>query len=166
MVSLLIDRGADIDKADSLGETPLFVAASVSADGLLLEFVCSDLKNEIQRGYVDIVCTLLRAGANPSIASTVSGTAREVAERRGHVKVLLAIDRHICRNSLVELCVGMRTAEFPVLVVLEIHNCLCKLHGLHEAELGEQKEWQALADGHLKDSVSWEIAKKVKHYLD
>ena len=117
-----------------------------------------------QRGNSDIVCALLRAGANPSIVSKMQIVAREIAERKSYVEVLLAIDAHSCRKSLIELCVGMHAADFPVLVVLEIHAALCSLGGLHEAAIGRERQRRSLPEGHLKDSVSWEIAKKVKHY--
>ena len=35
MAALLIDRGADVDKADDHEETPLFAAASVSIDNFI-----------------------------------------------------------------------------------------------------------------------------------
>ena len=60
----------------------------------------------------------------------------------------------------------MYTQDLPVLVVLEIHNALCVITGWHEARLGTQIESLPDADGHLKESVSWEIAKKVKHRLN
>ena len=53
-----------------------------------------------QRGKVDIVCTLLRAGANPTISSRKSGTAREIAERAGREEIVLVLDRHECRRLL------------------------------------------------------------------
>ena len=112
-----------------------------------------------------MVCMLLRAGANLDIASSDNSTARQIAQRRGHVGIIVAIDRRKCRSSLVEMCVGLCAADFPVLVVLEIHEALCKLYGLHEVELRDEKERRSL-EGHLKESVSWEIAKKVKHFLD
>ena len=95
---------------------------------------------------------LLRAGANSDISSRDCGTAREIAERYSHVEVVLAIDRLKCRNLLVNLCIGMHATEFPVLVMLEIYMALCAI----SCERGE---------GYLNDSVSWEIAKKVKHFL-
>ena len=108
---------------------------------------------------------LLRAGANPDILSETDGTAREIAERNDSVQVVLAIDRYKCRKSLAELCIGLYAADFPVLVVLEIHNALCAVCGIHEAQLGQKKKWRVLDEGHLKRSIAWEIAKKVKHYL-
>ena len=92
------------------------------------------------------------------------GTAREIACHKERVEIVLALDQHQCRKSLVELCVGMHAADFPVLVVLEIHKALCAINGLHEAKLGSDKEWRSLSEGHLNASVSWDIAKKVKHF--
>ena len=60
----------------------------------------------------------------------------------------------------------MHAADFPVLVVFEIHNALCAISGLHEAHVGEEKEWRMLDEGHLKRSVAWEIARKAKHHLN
>ena len=34
MATLLVERGADVDKANTCGETPLHVASSVSIDNL------------------------------------------------------------------------------------------------------------------------------------
>ena len=142
-----------------------------------------------KKGKVKVACALLRAGANPDIVSENDGTAREIAERKGRVQVVRAIDRYKCRKSLVDLCIGMHAEDFPVLVVLEIHDALCAISGLHKDEdeyekdededededddedddeehLGEEKECRMLDDRHLKESVSWEIAKKVKHYLN
>ena len=76
------------------------------------------------------------------------------------------LDRHECRRLLAELCIGLYAADFPVLVALEIHKVLCLSHGLHQAEVAADDKWALVREGHLKDSVSWEIAKKVKHYLD
>ena len=90
-----------------------------------------------------------------------------MAEMRRYIDVIVVLDQFKCRKLLVELCIGMKAADFPVLVVLEIHNSLCTLHGLHlhEAKLGKDKDWKFLPEGHLKDIVSWEIAKKAKHFL-
>ena len=118
-----------------------------------------------KRAHVEVACSLLRAGANPDIVSE-NGTARELAVRKGRFQVVLAIDRYKCRKSLAELCIGLHSADFPVLVVLEIHRTLCAISGVHEAHLGEEKEWRMLDEGHLTESVSWEIAKKVKHYIN
>ena len=111
---------------------------------------------------------LLRNGANLDIVpeSEAANSAREIAERNESVQVVLAIDRYKCRKSLMELCIGMHAEDFPVLIMLEIHRTLCAISGVHEAHLGEEKEWRMLDEGHLKESVSWEIAKKVKHYLN
>ena len=149
MVSLLIGRGADADKVNVDGETPLCAAALVflvlkrffflifCENFLLIRF----FYRQIQKGHDDVARILLCAGANPDIiASSEFGTAREVAERNKHVEIVLAIDQHKCRNLLVELCVGLYAADFPVLVVLEIHEALCASAGLHEAKLGEEKE--------------------------
>ena len=70
MVSLLIDSGADVDKANNNGHTPLFVAVQVCADLkqtdfiLISQCIASILQ---QSGHTDIACKLLRAGANPDI---------------------------------------------------------------------------------------------------
>ena len=110
---------------------------------------------------------LLRAGADPDISSEYHGTARKNAELNGSVEVVVAIDEHRCRNLLLELCIGMFAADFPVLVVLKIHDALCNVCSLHEAEMGEVvPEWQLLSEGHVKGSVAWEIAKAVKHFFD
>ena len=82
------------------------------------------------------------------------------------MEIIVAIDRHKCRHSLIELCIGLHAADFPVFVILEIHNALCTLCALHEAKLGQIKEWRALPEGHLKEIVSWDIAKVVKHFLN
>ena len=119
-----------------------------------------------QSGHTDIACKLLRAGANPDITCSEYGSAREVAERNAYVDIVLALDRHKCRRLLVDLSTGLYSADFPVLVVLEIHDALCSINGLHVADFRKHKEWRSLREGHLKESVSWEIAKKVKHYLD
>ena len=119
-----------------------------------------------KHGNVAVTSTLLCAGANLDIVSKKDGTAREMAERSRHVEVVLAIDRYKCRKSLVELCIGMHANDFPVLIVLEIHRTFCAISGLHEAQLGPKKQWRMLDGGHLKRSVAWEIAKKVKHYLN
>ena len=133
-----------------------------------LYIVCSNYTHHYivfgqQRSVVDIVCMLLRADANPVVALL---EAREIAERYRRVPVLLAIDRHKCRSTLVDLCIALYAADFPVLVVLEIHDTLCAISCLHEAHLGQKKQWRMLDEGHLKESVSWQIAKKVKHYLN
>ena len=109
---------------------------------------------------------LLRAGANPDIVSEEDGTAREIAAYNESVQVVLAIDRYKCRKSLAELCIGMYAADFPVLIMLEIHRTLCAISGVHEAHLGEENQWRMLDEGHLKRSLAWEIAKEVKHYLN
>ena len=119
-----------------------------------------------KNGDLDMVRTLLCAGADPSIVSTVYGHAREVAALDMNIDILLAFDRHKCRSSLVDLAIGMHNANFPVLVMLEIHDALCSLCGLHEVERCTKEESRLLREGHLKNHVSWEIAKKVKHYLD
>ena len=51
----------------------------------------------------------------------------------------------------MDLCVGLYAADFPVLVVLEIHDAVCSINGLHEAELGVENEWRSLSEGHLKE---------------
>ena len=119
-----------------------------------------------QHQHPIIVGNLLRAGANPDIALSGYGTIRKMAEMRRYIDVIVVLDQFKCRKLLVELCIGMQAADFPVLVVLEIHNALCALRGLHEAKLGLKSDWQLLPQGHLKDIVSWEIAKKAKHFLD
>ena len=175
MAALLIEHGSVVDKADNIGDTPIYSAAWVRFDFDLLKFkfifsaFLGDLivKSKSQRGDLEMVCILLRAGANPGLGSGQFGTARGNAERNGHVQVVLAIDRHKCRNLLVELCIGLHAVDFPVLVVLEIDDALCASTALHEAKIGEEEEWQLLdEEGHLRESVSWEIAKKVKHQLD
>ena len=115
---------------------------------------------------MEIARSLLRAGANLDIISKPGGTARQIAECYKRVQVVLAIDRYKCRKSLVELCIGMHAKDFPVLLMLEIHRTLCEISCVHEAHLGVEKEWQMLDEGHLKETVSWDIAKKVKHYLN
>ena len=169
MLSLLIDSGADVDKAIVDGQTPLCTAAWVSCNlyvCLQQNFLNSKALLCTQNGHLETVRILLRRGANPDIASREYGTARDLSERSGRVDLVLAIDRHKCRNLLGELCIGLYAADFPVLVVLEIHDVLCAISGLHEAHLGPKKEWRLLDKGHLKETVSWEIAKKVKHHLN
>ena len=60
----------------------------------------------------------------------------------------------------------MYAADFPVLIVVEIHDVLCALSGVHEVHLGEDKELRLLKEEHLSRVVSWEIAKKAKHFLN
>ena len=95
-------------------------------------------------------------------ASTVQLVILPIAA--GILEVVLVIDRHKCRKSLLELCFGLYAADFPVLVVLEIHEALCSIRGLHELD-GDKSRSLRLREGHLKENVSWEIAKKVKHFL-
>ena len=171
MLSLLIDSGADVDKAIVDGQTPLCTAAWVSCN----------LYVYLQQNFLNskaLLCFVHRMGTLRlyayfsvearirDIASREHGTARDLSERSGRVDLVLAIDRHKCRNWLVELCIGLFAADFPVLVVLEIHDVLCAISCLHEAHLGPKKEWRLLDKGHLKETVSWEIAKKVKHHLN
>ena len=118
-----------------------------------------------QIGYQEVVGTLLRAGADPDIASKRFGSPRRIAEQEGYIDILLAIDRQRCRNSLVELCIGLCAMDFPVLVVLEIHDAHCALRGLHDSELDNYKGQCLFPGGHLKRSVAWNIAKAVKQYL-
>ena len=143
---------------------------------LIFQFSClkqkvliAKLRSYVQQhGRLHIARILLNAGANWEFTSSKYGTAREIAQREWYVEIVFAIDRHRCRNLLVELCIGMYAEDFPVLVALEIRKALCSINGLHEAEFGTEKQrrWLSLPEGHLKESVSWEIAKKVKHYLD
>ena len=111
-----------------------------------------------------MICRLLRAGANPDIVSSF-GTAREIAARYQHDDVVFAIDRHKCRRWLLELCIGLFATDFPVLVVLQIHNARCIVSGLHEATFTMFRPGRSLLECHLQELVSWEIAKMVKHYL-
>ena len=118
-----------------------------------------------KEGHCEVIYKLLRGGADPDIVSN-SGSAREIAECEWFVDVVLTIDRHKCRTSLVDLCLGMYGADLPVLVVLEIHQARCALARVHEAELGRDRERVLLPIGHVNGIVAWDIAKTVKHYFN
>ena len=75
-----------------------------------------------QRGYVEIASQLLDAGADVSIASRFSGTARDVASTRGEFRVVELIDAHVhrqLRSHLVDICCATLSLNLPVLVLLE-----------------------------------------------
>jgi uncharacterized protein len=68
LVDLLLEHGADVDAADSLGWTPL--------------------NHTAHEGVASIVESLLRHGADPSIPSDDGGTPAETAVSEGHPELL------------------------------------------------------------------------------
>ena len=68
VVQVLIDAGADIEKKDSYGRTPLLLACTV--------------------GYLDIVKMLIQAGAELRLARTKVDTCLIVASHRGHTETV------------------------------------------------------------------------------
>jgi ankyrin repeat protein len=73
---LLIELGADVNKVDSVGATPLLHAVSVDF------------------GDVEMVRVLLAAGASPAPLAKAIASAEELAERYGHRDFLPLLKRH------------------------------------------------------------------------
>ena len=73
-----------------------------------------------------------------------------------------------CRNALIELAIGLRAKNLPVLVVLEIHAALCEIVRRHEVKVKVEVEaWtRTLPATHVAGAVAWAVAARIKHYLD
>ena len=72
--------------------------------------------------------------------------------------LVFVIDACRCRDSLIELCVGLRSQDLPVLIILEIHAALCEVNNLHALTSFDKKHF------HLRADVAWNIAKVGKHH--
>lgn len=76
----------------------------------------------LQQGWTVVVSQLLRAGADVTTEANYYGTARQAAFLCGNHGVVSLIDEHLrrqLRTQLVELCVALQAANWPVLVLLE-----------------------------------------------
>ena len=73
-----------------------------------------------------------------------------------------------CKELLVETCIALRHLDFPVLVVLEIHEKLCRLKKFDVRKKyigrGQFRVLERGADLPVSLAVRWEIAKTVKHF--
>lgn len=94
VVSVLLQKGAQINMTGKRGETALYLAASkgntevvklLAAQGADLDRASSDGKTPLHRatmaGHAETVITLLEAGADPSITDRSRRTALDIAER-------------------------------------------------------------------------------------
>lgn len=70
----LIELGADVNRVDSIGMTPLLHAASVDF------------------GDTEMIQLLLKAGANPQVRSKTQQTAQQLATRYGHREIARLLD--------------------------------------------------------------------------
>ena len=71
-----------------------------------------------------------------------------------------------CRNALIELAIGLRAKNLPVLVVLEIHAALCEIVRRHEVKVEVEAWTRTLPARHVAGAVAWAVAARIKHYLD
>ena len=70
-----------------------------------------------------------------------------------------------CRKSLIDLCIGLRSLDWPVLIMMEIHQALCQSKQLHQQDRRKKKNRYRVSEkNHVKNNIAWEIAKLVKHF--
>jgi hypothetical protein len=82
IVKLLLDKGAEVDKPDGQGTTPLMVAVSVWDVPL------------------SVVQLLLTRGADPNVQDPAKRTALMVAVSAGNTRAVKELLRHGCRLDL------------------------------------------------------------------
>jgi ankyrin repeat protein len=86
VISLLLEHGADVNRADDIGATPLHLACRGNSLG-----------TEQHANTLDVVKTLIQAGADPQAVSNVGETPLHVAAARCNVEVVAELIRHGAR---------------------------------------------------------------------
>ena len=83
VVQILAEKGADLDRADTLGETPLWAAFQVHLIFFFLFFIWNQMSNsecvKFQNGHLDIVELLLAKGAKIDHANSKKQTPLWIA---------------------------------------------------------------------------------------
>lgn len=103
MARLLLDRGANVNRHDYSGYTPLMHASKNGAllmVNLLLDYGadCKSVSGHqavllaSRKGYDDILRLLLRAGADPIPTYVGDNAPLEVARRNGHAKCVVLLE--------------------------------------------------------------------------
>ena len=71
-----------------------------------------------------------------------------------------------CRLLLTELCIGLHRCDFPVLILLQIHQSLCQVLDLDckKVHVGDHKFRIIGYELPLSMNICWQIAKKIKHF--
>ena len=130
VAQLLLQRGAEPDKADKLGQTPLYWAAMTGHRGVAevlldggadpnrtVERNVTPLHQAALKGHTNVVTLLLERGAHPDKACTgflFGSTPMTFALESGHKEIYRIIKRHRdakrakrSRRELKELCGAM-----------------------------------------------------------
>ena len=107
VVELLLQHGADVNKADDLGRTPLILAAIEGYDrivNLLLQFIDNDINKADNNGntpltlasfngYARVVDILIEHGADINKANKAGNTPLHMASKMGNSRVVSALLR-------------------------------------------------------------------------
>ena len=120
--------------------------------GALYTLANTPTDEEDQQDQLSMARLLVDAGVDP--CGFPSHSPLDTARAAGSdllVAFLTDCYRQRARELLVELCIGVRALDWPVLVTLQVYDCLCP---------------NAITKSNTRSTsyVEWEVAKIVKHW--
>ena len=155
VVKLLLDNGADVSKADRVGNTPLHVATWVCA---LPHSFCSFSSNKFfcsllnKCNNLNIVRLLLVRGAIPLTLAEIDRIWRPFLAQNADDKCALEREMALCAqnppqyrshcSALIPLAIGLARLDLPVLVVIAICAHFARVNEKLVAEFAQQQSWE------------------------
>ncbi len=115
----LIQAGADVDKWDLFGRSPLYMAADVSTLPVKGNGAMAVIPSEDARTALDVARLLLEAGANPNLQLKRRPPYRDVPQDRGGDSILA--------QGATPLLRAARAGDAPFVQLLLQHNALVDL---------------------------------------